>query len=144
MICKHPTAHLKKYRFIKGFSLLEAIVALALISLTGMAIFSWLNQSLGNLSNLNRQQMQSQLAENAFSYIKTINPMVTPDGTTQLGSLHLTWHSKLMGQPDRAVGSLGNFTNYQMGLYLLDVTLQQPDTVTLNFSVRQVGYLEIK
>jgi len=140
---KPRTAHPRKFKHQQGFSLLEAIVALALISLTGIAIFSWLNQSLGNLANLNRQQTQTQLVENALSYIQTINPMKSPNGSSQLGSLQLIWQSQLIENPNRSVVRVGFFTNYQVGLYLMDVTLKQPNLPAYSFSVRQVGYREL-
>ena len=140
---KHPTAPPRKFNRQKGFSLLEAIVALALISLTGMAVFSWLNQSLGNLSKLERRQTQSQLIANSMSYIQTINPMISPVGSTQLGSLQLTWQSQLIEQPLRSVVKVGLATNYLVGLYTMDITLQDSGQPAYSFSVRQVGYRDL-
>jgi len=108
-----------------------------------MAVFSWLNQSLGNLSKLERRQTQSQLIANSMSYIQTINPMISPVGSTQLGSLQLTWQSQLIEQPLRSVVKVGLATNYLVGLYTMDITLQDSGQPAYSFSVRQVGYRDL-
>lgn len=144
MTYKPPIAAPKKYKTSQGFSLLEAIVALTLISLTGVAIFSWINQSLKNLSVISRQDIQLQRVENALAYVRTINPMKTPQGSSQIGDLQLSWQSELIEPINRSVSRRGGFGNYQVGLYSLDVTLEQSDMSDYVFTVRQPGYLEIK
>ena len=44
-----------------GFGLLEAIVALALLSGTGLALFSWINQNLQTASRLRAQEQEARL-----------------------------------------------------------------------------------
>jgi len=129
-----------KYHQQKGFTLIEAIVALVLISLTGMAIFQWLNQSMANLRVLEREQSTTLTVQNALAYIKTINPMENPTGKAQVGNMQLEWESDLLEEPTKGMTQKGSITQYTFGLYQLDITLTQTNQPKFQFSVRQVGY----
>ena len=129
-----------KYHQQKGFTLIEAIVALVLISLTGMAIFQWLNQSMANLRVLEREQSTTLTVQNALAYIKTINPMENPTGKAQVGNMQLEWESDLLEEPTKDMTQKGSITQYTFGLYQMDVTLTQTNQPKFQFSVRQVGY----
>ncbi len=132
---------LKTYKsYNQGFSLLEAIVAMVLISLTGMAVFQWLNQSLANLTVLERQQSSTLITQNALAYIKTVNPMQTPKGSVQLGNTQLEWTSELLEPITTGVTQKSTLTHYSFGLYLLQVNVIQNNHPPYQFSVRQVGY----
>lgn len=142
MNCKHPIARLSRFSRNLGFSLLEAIVALALISLTGTAIFSWLNQSLSNLSTLNRHQAEAIKFDNALAYLKTVNPMQSPQGEVVLGDTTISWTSELVEEPARVVGKRGNPTTYAMALYVMNVRVVEANGRPVTFNMRQVGYLD--
>ena len=68
-----------------GFSLLEVIVALVLITSTGMALFSWMNTNTMSLQRVQFVQQRNIATRNALMYINTINPLQTPQGSTTLG-----------------------------------------------------------
>ena len=133
-----------KFKTTRGFSLLEAIVALALISLTGTAIFSWINQSLSNLSRLNNHQAQTIQLDNALAYLRQVNPMATPQGSVVMGDTQLNWSSELIEPQKRMVGRRGTPTPYVMGLYSMTVEVRRPDAKPLSFNIRQVGYQDAR
>ena len=133
-----------KFKSVAGFSLLEAIVALALISLTGTAIFSWINQSLSNLSRLNNHQAQTIQLDNALAYLRQVNPTANPEGSIQLGDTQIDWTSELIEPQVRSVGRRGTPNAYVVGLYTMAVEVRKADAEPLRFTIRQVGYLDAR
>lgn len=133
---------MKKY---SGFSLLEAIVALVLISSTGLALFSWMNTNTLSLQRVQSVQQRNIATRNALMYINTINPLQTPQGSTILGSYVVNWTSRVLEAPKDGVNNMGAPGFYQVGLY--DVQVEVTDLekqVLAKFNVRQVGYLQVR
>jgi len=129
----------------QGFSLLEVIVALVLITSTGMALFSWMNTNTMSLQRVQFVQQRNIATRNALMYINTINPLQTPQGSTTLGSYIVNWNSKTLEPPKDGMAHTGGQGFYQVGLYEVAVEVQDLDKQVLaNFTVREVGYLQVR
>jgi general secretion pathway protein I len=105
-----------------GFGLLEAIVALALLAGSGLALFSWIQQNMQAASRLKQHDLEARLMLSAQSLVETVNPMLQPQGAVVAGDLRVQWKSEAI-EPERrnqafAVGVSGPF---RIGLYRLDV-----------------------
>ena len=129
----------------QGFSLLEVIVALVLITSTGMALFSWMNTNTMSLQRVQFVQQRNIATRNALMYINTINPLQTPQGSTTLGSYIVNWNSKPLESPKDGMAHTGGQGFYQVGLYEVAVEVQDLDKQVLaNFTVREVGYQQVR
>jgi len=129
----------------QGFSLLEVIVALVLITSTGMALFSWMNTNTMSLQRVQFVQQRNIATRNALMYINTINPLQTPQGSTTLGSYIVNWNSKTLEPPKDGMAHTGGQGFYQVGLYEVAVEVQDLDKQVLaNFTVREVGYQQVR
>jgi len=123
----------------QGFSLLEAIVALVLIATTGMALFSWINTNLLSLQKVQNAQIRNEAVRNALAFIETINPMETPTGKKVVGIYIFEWQSeKTQFLADNA-SSL-----FKMGLFDINVSIYIDDKLIDSFSVRNVGYEQVR
>ena len=127
---------------IEGFGLLEAIVALALLAGTGVALFSWINQNLQAASRLRVHEQQAHLLLSAQALIETVNPMQSPSGQLEAGDLALTWESDVLAppqanatlNPERPAGP------WLVGLYRLQVQARdRKQGVQLQFEQWRVG-----
>ncbi len=78
----------------RGFTLLEAIVALALIASTGLALMAWINTNLLAASRLQQRDAEAQVKLTATQAIQTINPLLRPEGELRLGQLTVRWRSE--------------------------------------------------
>ncbi len=74
-----------------GFSLLEAIVALAILASVGMALFAAMNQSLGMVAKAERVRERESALRNAVAWMQVGTPVNLPPDRT------LIWP---VGQPD--------------------------------------------
>lgn len=111
----------------RGFSLLEVIVALVLLSSTGVAVFSWINQSLNTASRLRETLQASQLSLQSQALIADVNPAQQPNGRREAAGLVVEWTSEVV-QPLRAGTTFleGATGSWQVGLYRLTVVGQDP------------------
>jgi len=125
----------------RGFGLLEAIVALALLAGSGLALFSWINQNLQDASRLRRHDQEARLLLSAQALIDTVNPLQTPEGRLELGGLAVSWTAAPV-EPPRSNAS---FTDgvpgpWQVGLFRLQVHAQdRTQAVELRFEQWRVG-----
>ena len=64
----------------RGFSLLEAIVALAILASVGMALFAAMNQSLSMVARAEKVRERESALRNAVAWIQVVNPAQQPRG----------------------------------------------------------------
>ena len=131
----------RQLRAAAGFGLLEAIVALALLAGTGLALFGWIQQSLQAASRLQQHDLEARLMLSAQALIETTNPMLQPQGAVEVGDLRATWRSEAI-EPERSnlmfiPGVVGPF---RIGLYRLHVEARDLRQGTeVHFEQWQVG-----
>ncbi len=124
-----------------GFSLLEAIVAMVLISVAGLALFSWINTSFIGLNRIQESNARAAAQLNALQFLQTINPMTQPSGSTTLGKLKLDWRSRAITQPQTNIIESGSPGPFTVALYEIEATIEEPPEVAAyRFNVRLTGY----
>lgn len=127
-----------------GFTLLEAIVALVLIATIGMALFSWLNSSFISLQRVIAQQDRQMAIRNALGFMENLNPMAQPQGNIELEEHRLTWSAHLIEPIKDGQNITGEIGFYQVGLYVVEVTLHHQNQLLATLSLRQVGYKQVR
>ena len=112
-----------------GFTLLEVVVALVILSTSGLALFSWISQNLATATRLQQSQIRSQLQLEGVSWLSTINPATEPEGERELGGMRLAWRSTLIEpmRPEFDYGG-GLLPRWILGLYRLEASITRIDT----------------
>ena len=111
-----------------GFSLIEALVALAIASITLMAIFELQIQMARGQERAQRAIMQSAMQENALALTRNINPMERPQGAITLpGGETVRWVSAPKGAAVTNAGFPVGQGAYQVQLYTMTVSIQPVD-----------------
>ena len=77
-------------RHQRGFSLLEAIVALTILATAGLALFAAMNQSVQMVSRAEKSREADSALRNAMAWMETVNPAQTPEGEQKLGAVSYT------------------------------------------------------
>lgn len=125
----------------RGFTLIEAIVAMVLIATTGMALFSWINSNLITLNRVQLANAESAATSNALDYMSVINPMVKPEGQADLGAYRLSWKAIASTDPRDGAGYPYGISQYQLTLYNTRVYITRSDgQAWFDFEIQQVGY----
>ena len=129
----------------RGFSLLEAVVAIVLISSSGLALFSWINSNLISLERVRDTNARTATTQNALEYMAAVNPMLTPQGKASLGDIELAWEAKLTAPIRDGANYPMGIGLWQFGLYETDVTLMlESDKPWFSFRLKQIGYKRVR
>lgn len=112
----------------RGFTLLEVIVALVILSTSGLVLFGWINQNLATVTRLRESQARSQLQLEGVSWLATINPALEPEGEREVAGLRLTWRSELL-EPMRPEYNFGGsiVPRWMIGLYRVNASIARKD-----------------
>lgn len=131
-------------RHQQGFSLLEAIVALVILSMVAMALYGLQNANLFTMQRAEAHASSNEATRSALAVIDTINPMDTPKGDRTVGALEVAWQAEPVEPVKTGVSISGLPSLFDLGLFNVHVKVTEgPRTVTA-FDVRQVGYKQVR
>ena len=131
-------------RGARGFSLLEAIVALAILATAGLALFASMSQSVQMVARAENARLADSAVRNAVAWMETVNPMETPQGEQELGDVTLRWTAQL-AEPERdAMTGYLQPGLYRLGLYDVRLELLQDGQPLTETVVRRVGYRQVR
>lgn len=124
-----------------GFSLLEAMVALVLIGAVLVPLYSLHSGTLRSLLRTAESNARMGVETDAFEYVRSLNPMLAPEGTDELGEYRISWRSEVVAGPRNNEAYPAGIGAHDVGLYRLSVTVQtaKGEPVT-SFEILQVGY----
>lgn len=128
-----------------GFTLLEAIVALVLVSTAGLALFGWINTNIMALTRVQDANARSEATVNILEYMERVNPMLTPEGHARFGTYTMHWHS----QPVTNVIDGANYPRgvslYQLALYSTAISVKTDgNQAWFDMKLQQVGYKKVR
>lgn len=127
-----------------GFTLLEAIVALAIFSLGAFALYGWLGVNLHTLARVEAGREALAVGHSALDLLRRVNPMETPRGRREVGELVVEWDSEPVVEPKDGMSQIGRPTLYQVGLYRLTVRVLREGGEAQSFTVRQIGWRQVR
>lgn len=128
----------------RGFALLEAIVALAILAASGLALFAALTQAMQMVNRAEEARERATLRRNALALVETIDPMTRANGSTRLGQYDVSWRSRLMEPAeDAATGTLEPGL-YQVGLYTVEFRVLRDGAEFDTFNVRKAGWKQVR
>jgi len=124
----------------QGFSLLEAIVALTIMSTCLLALYAWLSTSTVSLNRASAHALALQDARAAKALVDTINPMTTPEGTRELPPLLIRWTSTPVSERRFGMTVSGTANQFDFMLYEVKVEVLRDAQLVHTFAVRKTGW----
>jgi general secretion pathway protein I len=125
----------------KGFTLLEAIVALAVMALALIPLVSFITQSANELLRAGESNERSFVMQSALALMDPINPMAEGNGNIPLDrDITLTWESQAIVEPNPGIQVGAGLAAYRLGFYKVHVTVNRGQTAWFDFDMRKVGY----
>jgi len=129
----------------RGFSLIEAIVAMVLIASLGMAIFGWVNSQLSALEHIKDSNARSRATSSTLEYLNLVNPMLNPEGKADLGEFKIRWTSRPIEEPMDGANYPTGVSLYRVGLYKMTMEVRNlDDKPWFTFEVDHVGYKKVR
>lgn len=125
----------------RGFSLLEAIVAMVIMATTLLALYAWLGGSTIGVKRANAVILGLEDARIALAVIEGVNPLKNESGSREMGDLTVQWTSTPLAERRAGTTSTGSLAPYDYALYEMEVTTLRAGQATHSFKVRKAGWL---
>ncbi|PHS27965.1 MAG: hypothetical protein COA84_02925 [Robiginitomaculum sp.] len=123
-----------------GFSVLEAIIAIAILSIAFLPLLELQNQMARTTIALERNEELMQAKRSALAYVRSLNPMQNPDGDIDLGTAQMHWQATPISEERPVLGSGGQKGRFVATLYDVKVTLTFENQRTQSFSTHATGW----
>ena len=129
-----------------GFGLLEALVALVLLSSIGFTLLAWVQQNLDGMQRMREFYAVQDARRSLAEWSQRINPMETPEGEADIGSWHARWKSQARGDPVSQMGYPRGIGLYDVALYDVEISLYRPpeSKVWLVEKMAVIGFKKVR
>lgn len=128
----------------RGFTLLEAIVALAILAAAGLTMFAAMTQSMQMLRRAQEARELDAVLRNALAMAERIDPMARATGEQPLGDYELRWHATPVEAPrDNATGFLAQ-GYYRVGLYDVRLELWREGAMVRSVDIRRTAWRQVR
>ncbi len=123
-----------------GFSLLESLVAVALIAAAFLPLLALQGQLARTVFAAERAETSVKDMTSALSYLRTVNPAKQPEGTEPLGDAVLTWNAQPVSEERPALDQSGAPGRFMLRLYEVNAAITYSDGRRAEFTVRSMGW----
>jgi len=123
-----------------GFSVLEALIAMAILSAALIPLLSLQSQFVKTVEVQERAQERLHTKEAALTYIRALNLTSSPEGEMDLGPAIMTWTASLTGPPKQTRGINGTTGKYEMALYDIEIVMNFDAGYEERFFLRGLGW----
>jgi general secretion pathway protein I len=129
---------------VAGFTLLEAILALALVAIAVMPLYGFFSRSLDGLYRAAAVNRESEASLSAIAFLTGLNPMERPEGESPLGAYRLRWQSRELVPATDITAYPRGLGLYQAALYEVTGELLEGPRVRTKVAIRLVGYKRVR
>ena len=127
-----------------GFTLLETMVALVVFAAAAMALYGLFNTNLIALARAHDVARQAPALRNAIEHLSAVNPSEEEEGRILLDGMEVAWSSKLLEPVRQSQAVSGRLGYFEIGLYELEFTVRDIDTVLGTWRLRVPGYEKVR
>lgn len=120
----------------RGFTLVEALVAMVLVSTVGYAVFALINSHYISFRRVRDAQQKIALERSVLEVAQKINPVEEPTGHMDLGEYRLVWESDNVKKSRSSVSGNG----LEVGVFRVEFELQQQSDTVLTLELLLMGY----
>lgn len=123
-----------------GFTLLEAIVAMAVLAMAGMALFGWLNSSLVLLKRVDDVYQSIETVESTLEWLQVLDPYQQPSGQQEVAGAVAFWRCTPQGTAVSANDMYGNLSVNDAQLFICQVEIFRDQQQLANFELVKLGF----
>ena len=135
-----------KVRSVRGFSLLEAVVALSIFSASTVALYSWYGTVMLGLARADEHLHAAEFYRNFESHLAMQNLTSESVGEYAANGMTAYWTASLVEPKHEGRNIAGQMGYYRIGLYRVDAELfrDDVDVPVERISTRLVGYERVR
>lgn len=123
----------------RGFTLLEAIVALAILATSALALYAWLNSSLIILKRVDDVYRTAAVVESTIEWVATLDPYQQAKGSETIAGMQVQWQFTPVGNVLPAYDMSGNLSVNDAQLFRAKIIVRDEQQVVAQFEVMQLG-----
>jgi len=127
-----------------GFTLLEAVVAIALVAAAALPLYAFFSRSLDGLYRAAQANRESETSLSAIAFLSGLNPTERPTGESPLGPLRIRWNSRELVPATDALAYPRGLGIYQVALYEVTGEILDGTRVRTRVAIRLIGYRRVR
>ncbi|MEA2754936.1 MAG: ral secretion pathway protein [Aliidongia sp.] len=136
MTLRRPTA---------GFTLLEAIVAIAVLAAALLPLYALISNVSRSAFRVDEANRRAEIETDALNIMSAINPLDQPTGAIDLGPYAVRWTAQTLIEPIDGSAYPSGISAFRIGLYNAKVDVTAPDgRVLVSFPLRMIGYKHVR
>jgi len=125
----------------RGFTLLEAIVAMTVVGVAMVPVFTFISQMSNGLYRAADANARNLAQQSVMELLEPLNPMDRPTGEDEIGDLTVRWESQELVPPNKEPILGGGLVSYSIGFYKVAVSVDRRDRGSwFSFDMRKTGY----
>ena len=124
-----------------GFSVLEAIVAVALVAAAFLPLLLLQGRVAETAIAIERTEARVRSMDAALAYLATVNPSMRPTGEEPIGDATLSWTATPIQPAAPVRGLTGEASRYDATLFRVRASLGQPDGRRHDFEIDLLGWV---
>lgn len=125
-----------------GISLLEMLVALALLAISGTVLFDWLYQVNVRMRHLQEQQTLVLAQMRAVQFLNSVNPALKPQGEQAFADFVLDWTAQVVTPSRKILDANDTPVATELAVYAVHARLRRPADAApwVEFDTRLPGW----
>ena len=140
----HLNLNISKPSRQDGFSILEAIVAMAILAIAFIPFVQLQGQLIRSVESFDRADIRMLANDNALAFLRERNFLLQESGQIQLGDIILKWDSDVLKPARRVYDKGGAYGRFEITLYDVEAALMFPDGASETLSLRGLGWKPLR
>jgi general secretion pathway protein I len=128
----------------RGFTLLEAVIAISIFAMSATALYSWVNTNLITLARVDHVNQRVSAVESAVEFVSNLDPTSQPKGNVRLGQLYIEWTIEPLAYSADVLDEQNQRTINQASLHLAKVGVYQNERLLENFELTLLGVRKVR
>lgn len=125
----------------RGFSVLEALVAVAILGLAFSSLLAFRQTLLRQTQKVEALERANTASRNALALLADVNPMAEPTGARPLQpGVTMTWRATPLSAETAARAYPTGLGDHRVALFRMDVRVESDDATLAAFSVERLGW----
>lgn len=128
----------------RGFTLLEAMVALVIFSMVAIGIYSWINTNLITLNRLAEVAATEQVLNSSMERLKLVDMSTETSGRFNVNGYWVDWKAEPIEPWKNGVTSSGAIGLYDLALLNVILTFTKDDRLVGGYEYRHAAYKKVR